>query len=528
MDATRAHVKLVAAFDQGDWPRVLHRAAQVLSAAPQDAQVHFMVGVARMRMGQMPGALDALREALQLKPDSVAWLAHYASALAMVRRLPEACVAADRATTLSCDDPLIHEMLGTVYLQANAISQAATAFRRAVDLSPEHPPFRFILAYALTAMGDIEEAERELEACIRPEPRHWPSHLSLANLKRQSMETQHTERLLSLLQQHGNDPSARIYLNMALGKEYEDLANYPLAFEHYVRGKAAARSFGRPSAERDQAMFERLRQAFSAELAEPAGDGISDAPIFIIGMPRTGTTLLDRMLSSHPDVYSAGELQNFATVLQRASHSQVALLSTPDLTAQTRHIDWPQLGADYIDSTRPATAGKSRFTDKMPHNFLYAGFIARALPNARIICLRRNPLDTCLSNFRNLFEAESGFYDYSLDLLDTGRYYVQFDRLMAHWRKVLPKRILEISYESLVQAPETSMRQVLDFCGLPWDDACLHSESNTAPINTPNAWQVRAPVYKTAIGSWQRYATEIQGLQKLLVDAGIEVEQEAH
>jgi Flp pilus assembly protein TadD len=521
IDPTRAHAKLVAAFNQSDWPRVQHRAAQLLLLAPDDAGVHFMAGVACLQMGQMPGAVDALLKATQLEPRRADYFAHHAKALALVRRLREARLAADRAMALSSDDPRTLDMLGSVYLQANAIVQSASAFRRAVALKPEHAPLHFNLAYVLTALGDTAGAEQELEACIRLEPRHWPSHLSLAKLQRQTATSQHFERLRSLLAQHDNDTVARIFLNMALAKEYEDLADYPRAFEHYVRGKAAARSLRPPSAERDKVMFEALMRAFPVAQAEPAEGGAVDAPIFIIGMPRTGTTLLDRVISSHPDVYSAGELQNFATLLQQASNSRVPLLSAPDIAVHTSHIDWQRLGTAYIESTRPATADKPRFIDKMPHNFLYAGFIARALPNARIVCLRRDPLDTCLGNFRHLFDPESGYYDYSLDLLDIGRYYIQFDRLMAHWHEVLPGRILEIPYESLVESPETSARQLLAFCDLPWNDACLRSESNTAPVNTPSAWQVRAPIYKTAVGQWRHYAPQLQALRALLGGAGV-------
>ena len=192
-----------------------------------------------------------------------------------------------------------------------------------------------------------------------------------------------------------------------------------------------------------------------------------------------------------------------------------------DIAAHTRHIDWQQIGAAYLASTRPVTGETPRFIDKMPHNFLYAGFIARALPNAKIVCLRRDPLDTCLGNFRHLFEQGSGYYDYSFNLDDIGRYYIQFDRLMAHWRKVLPGRILELSYESLVENPEAAARELLAFCELPWNDACLHSESNAVPVNTPNAWQVRSPIYSRAVGHWRHYETELRNLRWLLASAGI-------
>jgi hypothetical protein len=188
-------------------------------------------------------------------------------------------------------------------------------------------------------------------------------------------------------------------------------------------------------------MFDALIRTFPAPHDGPTDGDSTDEPIFIIGMPRTGTTLLDRVLSSHPDVYSAGELQNFPTALQRASGSRLPLLFEPDIVTYARAIDWRQIGATYLANTRPATADRPRFIDKLPHNFLYAGFIARALPRAKIICLRRDPLDACLGNFRHLFDRETPFYDYSFDVLDTGRYYIQFDRLMVHWKNVLPGRI---------------------------------------------------------------------------------------
>jgi tetratricopeptide (TPR) repeat protein len=522
IDSTRAYTKLIAAFNQNDWPRVQQRAAQLLPIAPHDPVVHFMAGVAYMQMQQMPLALDCLLKATQLEPSRADFLVQYAKALALVRRMREARLVADEAMNSSPNDPMTLETLGVVYAQVQAFAQAATVFRRAVALMPQQASCHFNLAHALTALGDNDGAERELEAGIRLEPRYWKAYLSVAQLRSQATSSNHIERMQSLLAQHGNDIGAQIYLNIALGKELDDTADYPGAFEHFTRGNAAIRSLRSYSSKHDEAMFDALIRTFPTAHEGPAEGDPTEEPIFIIGMPRTGTTLLDRVLSSHPDVYSTGELQNFPTAAQQASGSRLPLLFDPDIVTCTHAIDWQKLGATYLASTRPATAERPRFIDKLPHNFLYAGFIARALPRAKIICLRRDPLDTCLGNFRHLFDRETPFYDYSFDLLDTGRYYTQFDRLMAHWRKVLPGRILELPYESLVEAPEATARQLLAFCDLPWNDACLRSESNTAPVNTPNAWQVRAPIYRTAIGRWKQYAPQLRELQKLLAEAGVE------
>lgn len=523
MDPARAKAKLLAAFEQADWPRVEYRAAEVLSGARDDAAAHFMLGVACLARRHEDRAIAALQEACRLEPRRPNYLARCAEALAMAGRLPEACAAADRAAALASPDAMVPAMLGQVYLQANAFEPAAAAMRRAVSLAPRQAPLRFMLGRALEMLGDCAGAERELQSCIEIEPRYWPAYLRLAMLKRQSVESRHLASWSFLLQQHGADPGARIFLNLALAKESEDLGDYAAAFEYYAAGKAAARRTRPPSAERDRAMFDALSR-YAPEADPQSRQGFpSAAPIFIVGMPRTGTTLLDRMLSNHPDVHSMGETHKFSAALQRASGSQTALLSLPDIAGATRHIDWHRLGAAYIENTRPAAA--ARFVDKLPHNFLFAGFIARALPNAKIVCLRRAALDTCVGNFRHLFEMESGYYDYSLDLLDIGRYYIQFERLLVHWLEVLPGRILEVSYEAMVRAPEATLRRVLAFCDLPWDPACLRPQDNPAPVRTPNTWQVHEPIYTSSIGYWRHYARELQPLRNQLAEAGIELER---
>jgi hypothetical protein len=196
-----------------------------------------------------------------------------------------------------------------------------------------------------------------------------------------------------------------------------------------------------------------------------------------------------------------------------------------DVIERARNVDWQKVGEAYLASTRPATGGKAHFIDKLPHNFLYVGFIAKALPNARIICLRRDPVDTVLSNFRQLFAQKSSYYGYSFELLDTGRYYALFDRLMAHWKRVFPGRVFEIQYESLVDAQEHHSRELLDFCGLAWDESVMHFEKNEAPVSTASAIQVRAPIYKSAVKRWKKYESRLGELTALLAAKGIDIER---
>jgi hypothetical protein len=223
-------------------------------------------------------------------------------------------------------------------------------------------------------------------------------------------------------------------------------------------------------------------------------------------------------------VESAGELLNFGVALKRLSGTGTPRLVDPATVHAARDVDLGVLGAEYLASTRPLSGKTPRFIDKLPHNFLYAGFIAKALPDAKIICLRRDPLDTCVSNFRQGFGQASPFHDYAFDLLDTGRYYVLFDRLMAHWQRVFPGRILEIRYETIVEAQEHSSRRLLEFCGLPWHEACLRFEDNQAPVSSASAVQVRSPIHRSGIKRWKRYEPQLVELKALLRDAGIAID----
>ena len=519
-DPATLFAELTTAFNQHAWPKAQALATQLLPMAPRHPGVHYIAGVAAMELEQMPRALSHLHQAADLDPQRVDVLTQFAKALALVKMSPEARKAADRAMALSPNDPITLDTLGVVYTQVHAHDKAKGVFRDAVALNPKHAPYRFNLATALLATGEINAARDELEACIEINPHYWKAHLTLAQQRRQSATDNHIERLQSLLTGQDTNLDAQTYLHMALAKEFEDCADYPAAFAHYTQGKSAAGAGHGYSIAQDEALFAAITAEFPS--AETTATGCSsNEPIFVIGMPRSGTTLVERIISSHPDVYSAGELLNFGFALKRASGSRTPLILDTDTMQRARGLDWAALGERYVTSTRPATGQQLHFIDKLPHNFLYVGWIARALPNAKIICLRRDPLDTCLSNFRQLFARQSPHFGYSFDLLDTGRYYVLFDRLMAHWQRVFPGRILEVQYETLVDSQEASTRQLLEFCQLSWDGRCLQFEHNAAPVNTASVVQVRSPIYRSSLRRWKKYEPQLGELKAVLAAAGI-------
>ncbi len=524
-DPVQAYARAVDALNRGQWQEAQALSAQLLRQVPDHAGVHFVAGVAGLQLQAFPGALNHLKHATVLNPRRADYFAQLARGLSTVRMLREAVEAAERGMALSPSDPLTLDTLGVVFTQANAHGKAAEAFRGACALKPEHAGYRFNLATSLMYFGDIDAAEREYETCIRLDPTAWKAWLARSQLRKQTPGSNHVAGLESALQAATQLPDAQkeatLYLNLALAKENEDLGDYPRAFRHYELGKSSQRDSRGYAIERDQQVFAALTEAPGPQ----AGDSgcASTEPIFVFGMPRSGTTLVDRILSSHSQVHSAGELQQFGLMLKRMSGSRSEHLLDADTIARASAVDMRALGEAYLASTRPGTGHTSHFVDKLPHNFLYAGFIARAFPNARMICLRRNPLDTCLSNFRQLFALKSPYYDYSFDLLDTGRYYILYRRLMAHWQCLLPGRILEIDYEAIVERQQESTYQLLGFCGLPWEDACLAFERNVAPVATASAVQVREPIFRTSLQRWRRYESELAELRALLLNAGIEL-----
>ncbi len=524
-DPGQIYRRAIDALNARDWPAALQMAQRLAYGFPEHAGVHFVAGVAALQLGQGPLAEQHLSEATRLNPARADYAAQYGRLLAMSHRLREAVAEADRAWAMTPDDPMVLDILGVIYTQANAHARAAEVFTRSTERMPREARFWFNLGASLTFTGDLEGAEAAYERCLRLQPRYWKAYLSLSQLRKQTVIDNHVQRWLDVLSPvPAGEAEAQLCLNLALEKEYDDLGDYPRAFRHLVEGKAAWRPRLAYTPDGDAAMFRALMEFFPDEVAGAAAEGCtSEEPIFVFGMPRTGTTLVVRILSSHSHVQSAGELNHFGVALHGLAQKPVRTLSELLDDLRGRDMDWRALGETYLRSTRPNTGQRPHFVDKLPHNFLYAGFIARAFPRARLICLRRDPMDSCFSNFRQLFALNSPNYDYSYDLLDTGRYYIGFDRLMAHWQRVFPGRILEVAYEDIVNTQEQTTRRLLEFCGLPWEEDCLHFERNAAPVATASAVQVRSPIYRGSLHRWRRYAEQLEPLRVLLESAGIAV-----
>lgn len=496
------------------------------------ADAWFFCGVIAAHNGQLTKAVDILGNAIKLAPKNPEYRAEMGKQLLALNQPERALQEAQQALALTPAELPTLFTLGTVFSHTGEHEQALLCFERATHALQESPAraaklpsqwqadLYFNTAASRQFSGQFEAAEKDYEKAIALQPLHFKAHFALSTLRKQTTQRNHLARLASI-RDKVSSPREQLQLGHAIAKEQEDLELYAESMQSLRWAKQAQARDVSYCADTDAQLFAHVKKLFTADLLNRHAIVCDSAePIFIVGMPRTGTTLVEQILSSHSQVYAAGELQNFPLQVQRLTGSAAGDVLDPTTFAQSLQLDMQELGSGYISSTRPRTGHTPHFIDKLPLNFLYLGLIKLALPRARLICLRRDPMDTCLSNYRQLFAVNFKHYQYNYDLLDCGRYYIQFERMMQHWHEVMPGAVHEVSYEALVANPEQTSRELLRYCDLPWEDQCLAFHQRKTSVATPSAVQVRQGIYSSSVKRWQRYGESMQPLYELLESAG--------
>jgi tetratricopeptide (TPR) repeat protein len=511
------------ALSRGDLGTTRAVAAALVAANANDAEGHFLLGIAASGAGQVKAGIEHLGRAVSLEPRGE-YKAQLARLFTLVRRDGDAAATLRSAEQAPPADALSRDTMGCVYARLGDHAAALPHFEAAVRLEPANTQFRYNLATTLNFLGRVDEAEQALEALIALAPGHARAHQLLSGLRKQTTQNNHVARL-SRARGQARDGRDRLLLGYALAKELEDIGRPGEALERLCEVNAEHRRTLAYTFARDAAVFDAIEEHWAGQPLAAATPPSADAPIFVIGMPRTGTTLVDRILSSHPEVESAGELQAMPLAVKKAAGTPGRTVLDPETVAAAAGSDMGAIGVEYMRMAHHHRRDLGRrFVDKFPGNFHYAGVIAAALPAAPIVCLRRNPMDTVLSNFRNLFAVSSRYYDYSYDLLDIAATYVRFDRLMTCWREALPGRVIEVRYEDLVADQEGETRRLLQHCGLAWDDACLEFHTNAAPVSTPSAAQVRRPIYRDSVARWRQHAEVLAPVAQFFADAGVAID----
>ena len=501
-----------------------------LGANGRDAEAVTALGLIAFEHGNHAKGFELLERACALAPTDAAPAAHLARALSLAGRQKAARTwaeeAAARASRTDGTPAYIRDMIGVVLARVGLHARAVPLFDAAIAQDAEPANTHYNLAASLQFLGRFTEAETAYRAVLQRDPDHYRAMSSLAALRKQTGDDNRLPELEAAFGRLSADPDAALHIGHAIAKTLEDLDRPADSLLWLGRAKAPKRAAIGYDVERDVALFEAAARTHPASATDIA---VADAsPLFVTGLPRTGTTLVERILSSHPDVASVGELNAFADAAKRLSGTASRYVLDPETLDTLAARDVGPLGPDYTvfvaELLASLGAAGRRSVDKMPLNILNAGLIHRALPEARIVCLRRGAMDSCLSNYRQLFSTGHSYYNYGFDLLDTARYYRAFDALVAHWRAHIPDdRFMEIRYEDIVSDQEAQTRRLLAFCGLSWDERCLRFHENDAPVSTASSVQVRQPLYSGSIGRWRRYGAALDPLKEALgalADAG--------
>jgi tetratricopeptide (TPR) repeat protein len=439
-------------------------------------------------------------------------------ALLALGRLDEAQQAARRLVKIEPENPQSWIVIAAVATRLLRQEEALEAYEQAARLKPEEARLRMSIGHIYKTLGRRIESEAAYKAALKMDPALAEAYWSLADLKNYAFSEPDTAAMLELL---GNDkivPSQTAQLNFALGKAFEQQHRYAEAFAYYARGNALRRVDAPFDIEHFERRAARICAFFGkAFFASRTGSGNpSAAPIFIVGLPRSGSTLVEQILASHSLVEGTMELPNIINITHQFDDMTPDRDGYPETVATAPIGLLSALGSRYLAETTPLRTGRERFIDKLPNNFSHVGLIHAILPHATVIDARRHPMDCCFSTFKQHF-AEGQTFSY--DLSDLGRYYRCYLSLMDHWDAALPGKVLHIQYEDLVRDPESNIRRLLDGCGLPFEEACLAFHRTRRSVRTASAEQVRQPIYTSGVGYWRHFERELQPLREALGDS---------
>lgn len=453
---------------------------RAIAEEPRNAYYHLSLGEAYGKLSEYSAAIKHIQYALEMQPDLV-----------------EALCA-----------------LGRVYTQFDKPDLALPLYEKALKINPDHPKGRIGIAAALTGLGRMDEAAAYLKEAIDRRVDVGAAYYDLVQTQKFTEEPAELESILRELNSPGLKPEARASLNYAAGKVENDLKRYAEAFGHFKKAKQAEGY--KFNIDQYRRFIDLTIETFTPELfAARSGYGNpSEAPVFVVGMPRSGTTLTEQICASHPEVHGAGELSKLRRVANAVGLQPSVSDFNKPITTITKDLS-KTLAEEHLSYLRERAPTAHRIIDKMPHNFELIGLLTLLFPNARIIHCRRDAIDNCVSCYVLPFSQSHG---YNADLRALGLYYREYDRLMRHWNEVFPGRIFENPYETLVEDQEAQSRRLIDHLGLPWDDACLRFFDREGAVTTPSRWQVRQPIYKSSVKRWKNYESQIQPLIEALGD----------
>lgn len=485
---------------------------KALSINPEFADAHNNLGNLLNSSGKHDKAIASFQQAIKINPNFCDAYNNLGIALMNLSRADDAVASYRTALEFEPENKELHNNLGIALREQGNLDDSIDAYNKALQIDINYTEAHINLGTTLRAQDKLEEAIEQIEQALTIEPGSAEALRALSFIKKFNVYDDQVHTMENLFSQKTTPDHQKLHLGFALGKAFEDIKDYDKAFHYISEGNRFKRKSVEYSSKKTSDHFQKLIDYYSSSFFSTHINTNTECkdktPIFILGMPRSGTSLVEQILSSHAQVYGAGELKTFSELTNKHSTE-----SFPDCIPGFDGKTLTALGDNYIRSIRKHSDTATYITDKMPHNFMYIGLIKAALPNAKIIHCVRDPMDNCLSIYKNLF-GQAHYYAY--DLVELGEYYSLYSRLMNHLREIMSDDIYEISYEKLVADQERQSEKLIAHCNLPWDDSCLSFHKNKRTVSTLSAIQVRKSIYKDSVALWKKYEEQLEPLRKAI------------
>lgn len=518
---SQLHKFALQALNHKQYQQAQQALLQILKNQPNHYDSYFLLGMIEAELGQYTKAVSLIEKAISFR-SSAEYNAHLAKCYAMIGDTVKTHQAVAQAEAFEISSALTLDTIGVALSRLGEHKKAVGYFERAIGVKAT-AAFYYNLGTSQTFSGQFDNARVSLEKAIELEPLFYQAHSSLSHLGGINKEQNHISRLKQVFDKIPH-PDGKLHISHALARELETIGESKQAYDYLTKAKHDKKKVINYHFSRDKLLFESISKIFEPKnFAQELSNNNNKQAIFVTGMPRSGTTLVERVLTNSTGVKSVGELQDFGLTLKRLAKTPSQFILDPETLQASSQIDYETLGKGYLDCVAPLVDEGQRFVDKTPLNVLYAGHIIKALPHAKVLCVIRNPMDTVWGNYKQMFSLNDPYYQYAFDQTDIAQFYIEFVKLAEYWQSLFPDNFKIVYYDEFVTSPESIGQEFVEFCGIDWLPGMLDITKNDSAVATASSVQVRSSINKKSLGQWRKLEQQLQPALEVIKKAGLNI-----